>query len=209
MERAHDRVDPAADTGLTPAQREETAKAIGIAAEIGGFVAARPAPDLTAAVMRRVAAHGPPAAPRPLFLRLAGRLWAPRDVTVSFRPAYGLLAAAALVALAAFLPAGGQQGAIAPADGDPHLLVQFRFQGDADDVRLAGSFSGWEPRYRLNQTTPGIWSITLPLPPGVHDYAFVVDGSTWVADPYAFSVSDGFGGVNSRIAVQAPAVPRS
>jgi 1,4-alpha-glucan branching enzyme len=82
--------------------------------------------------------------------------------------------------------------------------VQFRFRSiEAMSVRLAGSFTGWKPEYELHQTSPGIWTIVLPLATGVHDYAFIVDGSEWVTDPYAPAVDDGFGGVNSRLAIVA------
>ena len=79
---------------------------------------------------------------------------------------------------------------------------------DAMDVRLAGSFTNWQPRYALHQASPGIWTITLPLSAGVHDYVFVVDGQRWIADPYAPHVDDGFGGVNSRISLVPPDAPR-
>lgn len=46
--------------------------------------------------------------------------------------------------------------------------------------------------------------MTLPITPGVHDYAFVVDGERWVADPYAPGIDDGFGGRNSRLTLLAP-----
>jgi hypothetical protein len=39
----------------------------------------------------------------------------------------------------------------------------------------------------------------VPLSEGVHDYAFLVDGERWVADPYSAQVSDGFGATNSRV----------
>ncbi len=49
-----------------------------------------------------------------------------------------------------------------------------------------------------------MWSVTVPLEPGVHDYAFVVDGEQWRPDPLAPSVDDGFGGTNSRLALLPP-----
>jgi 1,4-alpha-glucan branching enzyme len=74
-------------------------------------------------------------------------------------------------------------------------------------VQLAGSFTNWEPRYELRQAAPGIWTITVPLTQGVHDYAFVVDGEQWVADPYAPQIGDGFGGTNNRLALLSPDTP--
>jgi hypothetical protein len=38
----------------------------------------------------------------------------------------------------------------------------------------------------------------------VYDYGFLVNGQTWVPDPFAPTVRDGFGGVNSRLALVAP-----
>jgi 1,4-alpha-glucan branching enzyme len=74
----------------------------------------------------------------------------------------------------------------------------------ARQVALAGSFSDWQPAYALQQVAEGVWTIVLPIAPGVHDYAFVVDGEQWVTDPFAPQVDDGFGGANSRLTVLAP-----
>jgi hypothetical protein len=178
------------------------------------------APDVTGVVMGRIAAgtRGRAAAPAPNRLRW---LLEPRPVRI--RPVYGVLAAAALL-LVVLLPRGGdpvvdQNGeAIGVAHQDPDteglasrdpgsaesitVFVQFRLEApSASDVRLAGSFTGWEPRYELRETGPGMWSVLVPLSPGVHDYAFVVDGRDWVPDPVAPTVDDGFGGENSRLAL--------
>jgi 1,4-alpha-glucan branching enzyme len=38
----------------------------------------------------------------------------------------------------------------------------------------------------LRPTADGaVWSVTVPLTPGRHEYAFVVDGTDWVPDPAA------------------------
>jgi 1,4-alpha-glucan branching enzyme len=57
----------------------------------------------------------------------------------------------------------------------------------------------------MQQSADGVWTVLLPLTAGVHDYGFIIDGERWVADPYAPEVDDGFGGVNSRLTVLAPA----
>jgi hypothetical protein len=57
---------------------------------------------------------------------------------------------------------------------------------DDPRVYITGSFNAWDPfQYRLtpNPDYPGLYEITLPLPPGRHHYYFVVDG-TRVLDPY-------------------------
>jgi 1,4-alpha-glucan branching enzyme len=106
------------------------------------------------------------------------------------------------------LPAGaGPAPAVAVApDGAARLYVQFRLEAPgASEVRLAGSFTGWQPELELRETAPGVWSALVPLEPGVHDYTFVVNGEEWVVDPYAPRVEDSFGGSNSRLFLPLPA----
>jgi len=187
--------------------------------ETRAFVTARPTPDLTSSVMRRIEELGLPPAAQPAapgaLRRFAERLWAPRLVELQWRPGYALVAAAAVILLMVFLPYARPTPAVAPpslaavSNADPRLYVQFRLEAaDAMDVRLAGSFTNWQPSYALHQASPGIWTITVPLSAGVHDYVFVVDGQRWIADPYAPHVDDGFGGVNSRISLVPPDAPR-
>jgi hypothetical protein len=173
--------------------------------ETRAFLAERPGPDLRSAVMSRIENLEPlAAAPRPdLLERLGLLLWAPREISI--RPAFGLAAAAALVALVLVpymreIPSSTPQQAGGAAD--PHVFVQFHLEtAAAARVQLAGSFTNWEPSYDLRQSAPGVWTITVPLTQGVHDYAFVVDGEQWVPDPHAPQINDGFGGTNSRLAL--------
>ncbi len=81
-------------------------------------------------------------------------------------------------------------------------LVTVRFvlvAPDAKQVSLAGTFNQWDaqvtPLVRTGAT--GVWTATLTLPAGQHQYAFVVDGVRWVPDPGAPAVDDGFGRRNS------------
>jgi len=173
------------------------------------FVAARPAPDLTNAVMREVEhleVDRATTTPRRWIARIGQPLWTPRVVTFSFRPAYTLFAAAAVLLLTAVVPNpwSNTPSTMATQAGSERVYVQFRLQtSDATDVRLAGSFTDWQPQYQLHETAPGLWTVTLPLAPGVHDYAFIIDGNRWVTDPYAAAVQDGFGGSNSRMTLVA------
>jgi hypothetical protein len=41
------------------------------------------------------------------------------------------------------------------------------------------------------------------LTPGRHEYAFIINGSRWVADPLAVKSSDDFGTVSSVIRIGA------
>ena len=172
--------------------------------ETRAFLAERPAPDLRGAVMSRIQNVEPFAVSKgpALLERLAVLLWAPREVSI--RPAFALAAAAAVIAVLVVpyvgpVPADAPQ--VASDAADPHVFVQFHLETAAMRVQLAGSFTNWEPRYDLRQSRPGVWTITVPLTQGVHDYAFVVDGQQWVPDPHAPQIGDGFGGTNSRLAL--------
>lgn len=180
--------------------------------EVRAMLEERQGPDLTSAVMRGIdglsPAPAPPVAPGP---SVAGRiwrwLWAPRTLVI--RPAMALVGAAALVVLFAVPYPGRRDSSSDPvAESRPPVFVQFRLETMATRVQLAGSFTNWEPRYELREGVPGVWSITVPLTQGVHDYAFIVDGQRWVADPHAPQVGDGFGGVNNRLALLTPDVPQ-
>lgn len=183
-----------------------------VADEVRDLLSARPAPDLTGAVMSQIGELEPLPAPRQqgLFGRLAAWLWMPRELSI--RPAYAL-GAAAIVALLIVMPFTRPPVSVPAVDFaedvvDAQVFVQFRLDAPASRVQLAGSFTNWEPRYELRQSAPGIWTITVPLTEGVHDYAFVLDGRRWVADPHAPQIGDGFGGTNSRLALLPPEPPQ-
>jgi hypothetical protein len=201
-----ERMDPDGDR----IEADAAARAVN---ETRAFLAARPVPDVTDRVMRRLdpRAHTAPPRPRRLRDRVLQSLWAPRQVSI--RPAYALVAAAACIALLVIAgPDVRRTLALVPPSvtgvADARLFVQFRLQAEASNVRLAGSFTNWEPAYELNQMAPGVWTITVPLSQGVHDYAFVVDGQQWIPDPYAPRIDDGFGGTNSRLTLLVPDTPR-
>jgi len=52
-------------------------------------------------------------------------------------------------------------------------------------VSLTGDFSAWQPIALFDHDGDGVWSVTVALPPGRYEYAYVVDGR-WVGqDPVA------------------------
>ncbi|MBI5068335.1 MAG: glycogen-binding domain-containing protein [Deltaproteobacteria bacterium] len=68
---------------------------------------------------------------------------------------------------------------------------------EARRVSVAGDFNGWSTEATpLRRGPGGAWTVELPLGPGRHQYQFVVDG-TFVPDPAAPTVDDGFGGRNA------------
>lgn len=54
---------------------------------------------------------------------------------------------------------------------------------DAETVLLAGDFTDWKQRaIRMEKGDGGVWTTTVKLPPGTHNYLFIVDGE-WCEDP--------------------------
>lgn len=77
---------------------------------------------------------------------------------------------------------------------------------EAVSVAVVGDFNGWDPRRTrmIRSNHEGRWTARLKLPPGVYQYSFVIDGSTWVPDPGAkTTLADGFGGRNSVIIIDS------
>jgi hypothetical protein len=164
-------------------------------------------PDVSTAVLWRIRRVKPVPAWVPGRLtngwlglrRAAAWVWEPRRI--AFRPAYAMAAIALLLVLplAVSQATGPREASTA---GVQPLLVHFRLGAEgAQQVALAGDFTEWRAAYALDEISPGVWSIVIPLEPGVYEYQFVIDGKQWTIDPLAPAVADGFGGSNSRIAV--------
>jgi 1,4-alpha-glucan branching enzyme len=127
-------------------------------------------------------------------------LWSPRPLSISWRPAYAFaFAITVLVGSVASLTRSPQ------AIPGKQVFVQFRLDApQASRVALAGNFTNWQPTLQLTRAGGGTWTVVVPLKEGVHKYSFVIDGKVWQTDPLAPSVSDGFGGENSQIAILSP-----
>ena len=92
----------------------------------------------------------------------------------------------------------------APTRAPAAVTVRFvLFAPEAQQVALAGTFNQWDPAATplVRTGAPGVWTATLTLPAGQHQYAFVLDGARWVADPAAPAVDDGFGRRNSVLSL--------
>ena len=71
------------------------------------------------------------------------------------------------------------------------------------EVFVAGTFNDWDPKQHRMSDNPGSGhcKITLVLPPGRHEYKFVVDGE-WLVDPNCpESVPNAQGSLNSVLTV--------
>jgi len=71
----------------------------------------------------------------------------------------------------------------------------------ASRVALIGDFNDWNPDANPLRQGEGQWSVTLKLKPGRYRYSFVVDGSSWQADPGTPPAEDDFGTPTSAITV--------
>jgi hypothetical protein len=142
-------------------------------------------------------------------------LWltAPRDVELRLRLRPVVWAGALAIAAGVALLLLGRTPASAPVPapvarigGHDSVYVRFvLYAPGARHVAVAGTFNQWDlnaaPLARAGSS--GVWTTTLALPVGQHQYAFVVDGERWVADPAAPAIDDGFGRRNSMVAVTA------
>jgi hypothetical protein len=94
------------------------------------------------------------------------------------------------------------------AGRDTVQIVRFVFvDPHATRVELVGDFNEWaRGSTKLGRSgAPGVWAVSVPLSPGRHEYAFIINGSRWVADPLAVKSSDDFGTESSVIRVETPA----
>jgi hypothetical protein len=165
---------------------------------LAGLRDTAPPASLVASVMRRVAE------PEPLtfwtWLRRPRRL----ELRLSPLGLAGLLGGAAMAALVAFSMTGRDRShfvvQVPEAPSTATVVVRFTLvaQG-ARQVAVAGDFNGWDPQgtVLVNNDGQGNFVGTVRLPPGAHEYMFVVDGK-WVTDPAAAELRpDGFGRTNA------------
>jgi hypothetical protein len=166
------------------------------------------APDFDARLMASV--HAETKAIYPMFAQKEpDRPWLRRPRAFEASPLAMLAMAAGfagLVALgtltgASYLSPSPQAALAAP---DTVHVVRFVIAApDARAVALVGDFNGWSA-----ESTPlvptgrgGVWSVSLPLEKGQHEYAFIVDGKRWVADPAAPTIAGEFDTPSSVVAV--------
>jgi chromosome partitioning protein len=81
------------------------------------------------------------------------------------------------------------------------VVFAVRFE-QAKKVLIAGDFNNWSPMSTPMLTQrPGVWRMSLPLPPGRYRYRFVVDGK-WMTDPNnQYVEANQFGELNNVIEV--------
>lgn len=155
---------------------------------------------------------------------LPARSWLLRPRTLRVSPLAGLAAAAALLAavsLGAYRVAtrsapeqvataepleltpvanyGDWTAAEMPVPATPFVYAD----PDAKSVSVVGAFNDWDPsRTPLTRVSDSVWTATVPLAAGRHEYQFVIDGSRQIPDPAAAeTVPTDFGDINAVIVV--------
>jgi len=85
----------------------------------------------------------------------------------------------------------------------PSGSLNFSFKGPpGETVTVAGNFNGWDPfMYELKEAPAGVYTLSLPLPPGRYQYVFFHRGQRYV-DPYNPNrVYSNDGGIASEIII--------
>lgn len=140
----------------------------------------------------------------------AGARWprAWRWLSAPTIPRWGLLVPiAAAAGMLLFMRSGvtpneNPRAALAPQRDSIYVRFEL-FAPRASRVALAGTFNRWDPAATplVRAGSDGMWTVTLALPAGQHQYGFIVNGHDWVTDPVAPAVDDGFGRRNSVVSV--------
>jgi hypothetical protein len=120
-----------------------------------------------------------------------------------------LASAAALIMILGMLPAvylsrdGHRFSSENPPQNGIPVVLTFALP-EARSVQVVGSFNSWRPQQCEMRKEPEgpTWTVTLRLPAGRYEYAFLVDGASILSDPGAVGYQDdGFGNLNSVLVV--------
>jgi len=157
--------------------------------------------------------------------RQVRRPWIVRPWTVRVSPIAAFAAAAALVGVIAIgawqlrAPEQVQVATQTTEDGnlltvastgeEPLVVHQFTYyQKGLKSISVVGEFNDWDAdATALTEVSPGVWSVSLRLPPGVYEYQFILNGTQRVTDPTMPQTSSDFGSPNSVVKV-SPKVPQ-
>ena len=172
-------------------------------------------PSFEKRLMQKVRAEGSTLYPQAVN---PSRPWWRTEREFRIAPLTGFALAAGIAGIIAVsgIAIGSRISRVAPATAsagatavrDTVQVVRFVFvDAGAKQVELVGDFNEWaKGATQLSHSgAPGVWTVSVPLSPGRHEYAFIINGSRWVADPFAPKSSDDFGTESSVIRVGTPA----
>lgn len=73
---------------------------------------------------------------------------------------------------------------------------------EAKEVILRGDFNHWNPKtHVMKKDDNGVWSKTVMLPSGRHEYKFLVDGEWWNDPNNNQTIQNSFGTLNNVLTV--------
>ena len=144
--------------------------------------------------------------------------------TLRVSPIGAFAAAAALVGIIAFTawqmspvdetpvatqPIEGELVPVANTGEEPLVLHQFTYyQKGLQSISVVGGFNDWDAdSTKLTEVSPGVWTVSMRLRPGVYEYQFILNGKQRVIDPTMPQTSSDFGSPNSVVTV-SPKVPK-
>ncbi|CAN4086539.1 unnamed protein product [Withania somnifera] len=83
------------------------------------------------------------------------------------------------------------------------VVVTFTWRHDGCQVLLCGSFDGWSEQILVNlvEGSAVVFQRIVDVPPGYHDYKFLVDG-IWQVDQDQICVQDEYGAINNLVIVK-------
>ena len=155
--------------------------------------------------------------------RESRRPWIVRPWTLRVSPIGAFAAAAALVGVVAFSAwqfrpidqvqvaseqVGGNLTPVANAGENQLVVHQFTYyQKGLQSISVVGEFNDWDDdSTTLREVSPGVWTVSVPLRPGVYEYQFILNGKQRVIDPTMPQIKSDFGSPNSVVTV-SPRVP--
>ena len=143
---------------------------------------------------------------RRLHAERRSRGWVAVASRITHRPGWAAALAASVVAIVTLGLVRSRPDVSAQHGAAPLEPVQFVLVApDAHSVAVVGDFNNWGLNDSALVATnhEGVWSVTAPVPAGVHRYAFLVNGKQFVADPSApRSTDDDFGMPSSALVVE-------
>lgn len=152
------------------------------------------------------------------------RSWLVRPTwTLRVSPIGAFAAAAALVGIVAFSawqlsavgevqmasqPVASELVPVSNTDAEPLVVHQFTYyQKGLQSISLVGDFNDWgiADSTALTEVSPGVWTVSLRLRPGVYAYQFILNGKQRVTDPTMPQTSSDFGSPNSVVTISRKA----
>jgi enterochelin esterase-like enzyme len=91
-----------------------------------------------------------------------------------------------------------------------NVQFQLKARKNTEKIFLAGSFNEWNPDAcpMLKNADSLMWTVSVPLKPGLHQYKFILDDKDWITDPENNNkIDNGIGGFNSIISTDPKKFP--